>query len=123
MKSRPQYLFRQPIEKRGAAVRRALARVASGPIAEEILATYFLECRKEVLVAWLDGIGLEHEDGVLKDESPACPEEKKLAKQVKAFLGKDDDPDRALLLAAFAAQSAIDWPTLDALVEASRASA
>ena len=123
MKSRPQYLFRQPPEKRGAAVRRALARVAAGPMAEEILATYFLECRKEVLVAWLDGIGLEHEDGVLKEENPPCPEEKKLAKQVKSFLGKKNDPDRALLLAAFAAQSTIEWPALDALVEASRASA
>jgi len=120
MKSRPQYLLRQPADKRGAAVRRTLARVASAPMAEEILASYFLECRKEVLVAWLDGIGLAHKDGVLKDDSPACPEEKKLAKQVKSFLGKKGDPDRALLLAAFAAQSSIDWPALDALVEASR---
>ena len=53
-KSRPQYLLRQPLDKRAAALRRVLARVASGPMAEEILATYFVDCRKEVLVAWLD---------------------------------------------------------------------
>ena len=120
MKSRPQYLLRQPMEKRAAAVRRALARVASGPFAEEVLASYFLECRKKVLVAWLDQVGLKHEDGVLEDDSPECPPEKKLAQHVKAFLGKSKDPDRPLLLAAFAAQSAIDWPALDELLEAQK---
>ncbi len=118
MKSRPQYLLRQPMDKRAAAVRRALARVASGPFAEEVLASYFLECRKEVLEAWLDRLGLEHEDGILKEESPECPSDAKLAGHVKKYLGEDDDPDRILLLAAFGAQSAIDWPALDALVEA-----
>ena len=120
MKSRPQYLLRQPMEKRAAAVRRALARVASGPFAEEVLASYFLECRKKVLTAWLDQVGLKHKDGVLEDDSPECPPEKKLAQHVKAFLGKGKDPDRPLLLAAFAAQSAIDWPALDELLEAQK---
>ncbi|MCS5635958.1 MAG: hypothetical protein NZ990_05535 [Myxococcota bacterium] len=121
MKSRPQYLLRQPMEKQATAVRQALARVASGPVAEEVLASYFLECRKKVLVAWLDQVGLEHEDGILKDDSPECPPEKKLGQHVKAFLGRSKDLDRPLLLAAFAAQSAIDWPALDDLLEARKA--
>lgn len=123
LNSRPQFLLRQPLDKRGAAVRRTLARVASGALAEEVLAAYFLECRKKVLVAWLDRLGLEHEDGVLKEESPACPADEKLAKAVAGFLGRSKDSDRPLVLAAFAAQSAIDWPALDALVESARASA
>ena len=117
-KSRPQYLLRQPLDKRAAALRRVLARVASGPMAEEILATYFVDCRKEVLVAWLERVGLEHEEGILKEESPESPAE--LAEHVKAFLAEKDDPDRGLLLSAFGAQSAIDWPTLDALVQAEK---
>ncbi len=117
MKSRPQYLFRQPPEKRGAAVRRALARVASGPMAEEVLATYFLECRKEVLTDWLDRVGLEHEEGLLKADAPDSPSQGALdqaLKDYRAAAGDDDRDDRELLLRAFAAQASIDWSLLDA---------
>lgn len=116
MKSRPRFLMKQPLPKRIANVRRALSRVASGPIAEEVLAVYFLECRKEMLVEWLDTVGLEHEDGVLEASAPPSPESAQLEKAVAEFRGQDDDPDRDLLLRAFGAQSAIDWPALDALV-------
>ena len=118
MKSRPQYLLKRPLAKRAVAVRRALARVAAGPIAEEVLASYFIECRKEVLVAWLDRVGLEHEDGILKEDTPQPPATAELTKFVESYLGESDDPDRPLLLAAFGAQSSIDWPELDALIKA-----
>jgi len=42
MKARPVYLKRQPFDKRAAAVRRALSRVAANPVADEVLAVYFL---------------------------------------------------------------------------------
>lgn len=116
LKARPVYLQRQPFEKRAHAVRRALARVVSDPIAGEVLAVYFLQCRKELLVEWLDAIGLEHEDGVLTADEPEAPPAAELAKAIDAFLAADDDPDRPLLLGAFAAQDAIEWPSLDARV-------
>lgn len=118
MKARPHFLMKQPIAKRIAAVRRSLSRVASGVIAEEILAVYFLECRKEILTDWLDTIGLEHEEGVLKADAPPCPDPTTLEKAVSVFRGRDDDADRMLLLRAFAAQRAIDWPALDELIKA-----
>ncbi len=99
------------------AVRRALSRVAANPVADEILAVYFLECRKELLIEWLDLVGLAHEDGALEDEMPAQPEQAKLEESVKAYRAKDDDSERNLLLGAFAAQAAVDWPALDALVD------
>ena len=55
----------------------------------------------------------------LSDSSLAQPRvwpKAKLTKATKAFRTKDDDADRELLLAAFAAQSSIDWPDLDALL-------
>lgn len=114
MKARPVYLMRQPPEKRAHAVRRALSRVAANPVAGELLAVYFLECRKELLVSWLDTLGLAHEDGTLQEDAPPQPEKAKLDAAVDAFLAVDEDPDRLLLLAAFAAQDAVDWPDLDA---------
>ena len=118
IKARPVYMRKQPMEKKAAAVRRALARVVANPVADEILAVYFLECRKELLIEWLDLMGLAHEDGALEEDAPDPPEEDKLSDAVKSYLAKDDDPERVVLLGAFAAQAAIEWPALDALIEA-----
>jgi len=114
LKARPVYLQRQPFEKRAEAVRRGLSRIAANPVANEVLAVYFLECRKQLLVQWLDALGLEHEDGVLAADAPPPPAAAELAKAVDHFLGVDQDPDRRVLLAAFAAQDAIEWPDLEA---------
>src|SRR5262245_35971073 len=63
LKMRPVYLKQQPLEKRADAVRRALSRVTTNAIAEELLAVYFLECRRELLIEWLDTLGVKHEEG------------------------------------------------------------
>ena len=116
LKSRPVYLARQPIEKQAASVRRALARVAASPVAEELLAVYFLECQKDLLLEWLDALSISHEDGTLADDMPEAPPKRELDRAVKAFRAVDDDRNRELLLAAFSAQSSIEWPDLDAHV-------
>ena len=116
LRARPVYLRRQPFEKRAEAIRRALARVSADPVAAEVLAAYFLECRKPLLVEWLDLVGLAHVEGVLEADAPPPPAEAKLRKAAEKFLGADQDPDRRLLLRAFSAQQAIEWPALDALL-------
>src|SRR5262245_34965055 len=116
LRSRPVYLQRQPFEKRAQAIRRALARVAAEPVAAEVLAVYFLECKKELLVEWLDLLGLAHKEGVLEADAPPPPADAKLRAAAEKYLAASDDPDRRLLLQAFAAQEAIEWPALDALV-------
>ena len=117
IKARPVYMRRQPFEKRAEAVRRAMSRVAANPVADELLAVYFLECRKELLVEWLDLVGLAHEDGTLEDDEPAQPQEKALLSAADRYLAADDDADRELLLRAFAAQQVVEWPVLDARLE------
>lgn len=117
MRARPRYLASRPLEKQAEAARRAFARVSSADAAEQILATYFLECRTALLEEWLDALGLAHEKGVLEDDSPEAPEAGTLGEAVARFRKGDDPEERDLLLRAFAAQSAIDWPDLDALLE------
>jgi hypothetical protein len=121
MRARPQYLLRQPREQQAAAVRRALARVAASDVAEELFATYFLDCRKDLLVEWLDAVGLEHEGGTLAADRPPSPGPAKLADAVARFRAAarneaEDRADRELLLRAFAAQRAVDWPDLEELL-------
>ena len=125
MRARPQYLMRQPHEKRAELVRRALARVAASDVAEELLAVYFLDCRKELLVEWLDAVGLEHEEGTLEGGCTALPGGAQLAKARRALPRRregDGEPgdraERELLLRAFAAQTAVDWPALEKLLGA-----
>jgi hypothetical protein len=122
LKARPVFVQKQPPERRAELIRKALSRVASAPVAEELLAVYFLECRNELLVEWLDAIGVEHDKGTLNND-PAEPDAKKLRSAVAAFRKAASDEastaDRELLLRAFAAQTSIDWPNLDALLEAS----
>jgi hypothetical protein len=119
MKCRPKFVMRLPADRRADMVRRTLARVPANHLAEEVLATYFLECRKELLTEWLDALGLEHDEGLLKDDNPPAPAKKRLEKAVRDFLKGDDGEERELLVRAFAAQSAIDWPDLAARFEES----
>jgi hypothetical protein len=120
IKARPVFVQKQPPERRAELMRKALSRVASDPIAEEMLAVYFLECRNEVLVDWLDRIGVEHDKGSLQGD-PAEPPAEQLAEAVagfrKAAADEADAADRELLLRAFAAQSSIEWPGLEKLLE------
>jgi hypothetical protein len=115
-RTRPVYLRRQTFEKRSEAVRRALSRVSANALADELLAIYFLECRQPLLTEWLDLVGVAHEDGTLEEATPPQPDENRLREAVETFRAKEDDPDRALLLSAFAAQEAVEWPALDALL-------
>jgi len=117
-KLRPTFLKRQPPGKQAEWVRKALARGTMATVAEEILAEYFLGHHKSLLVEWLDAIGLEHEEGVLKASTPPPPEADSLQKAFDAFCGGDNPERRRLLLSAFAAQSAIDWPELESLLAA-----
>jgi hypothetical protein len=116
MKSRPAFLMKQPFERQASAVRSSLARVTANPIADETLAVYFLEVRKPLLIEWLDIAEVAHDDGGLKDDAPPQPDDAKLRAAITKFRSADEDPDRELLLRAFAAQSAIEWPLLDTLI-------
>jgi len=116
LKARPGFVMKQKPERRAQLVRQALARVATNPVAEEVLAAYFLQVKKPLLVEWLDALGLEHEEGSLTADAPPEPARGALDKVVRAFRKPDDAADRELLLQAFAAQTAIEWPTLEALI-------
>ena len=113
---RPVFLRRQPRKRQSEWMRQALSRNAFAPVAEELLAEYFLEYHPELLGELLDGFGLEHEKGVLKGDTPQCPDETKLAAAVAKFRSGENGARRELLLRAFSAQSAIDWPALEALL-------
>jgi len=113
---RPVFLRRQPRKRQAEWMRQALSRPTAAPVAEEVLAEYFLSGRKPLLVELLDALGIPHDDGTLRDPKPACPAAAELEPALAKFRAGAEPELRELLLAAFAAQSAIDWPGLDAQV-------
>jgi hypothetical protein len=115
-KLRPAFLRRQSPGRQAEWMRKALARATMASVAEEILAEYFLGHHKALLVEWLDAVGLEHEEGVLQSSAPPAPESEALRKAFGEFSAGESPERRRLLLTAFAAQSAIDWPDLEALL-------
>ncbi len=116
-KLRIQYLTQQPRKKQADWIRRALSRPRSASIAEEVLASYFLEVQEDLVKELLDLLGIAHEDGQLEDANPPAPPPDKLEAAVETFRAGEESGLRELLLRAFAAQSAIDWPELDKLLD------
>jgi hypothetical protein len=115
LRVRPVFLRKQPFAKRAQMFRKALSLRVNRQTASEILAAFFLERYEAEVAELLDMLGLEHEDGVLQDQAPAEPEAALLEEVVGKFLGGESPLMRSLLLRAFAAQAAIDWPALNAL--------
>jgi hypothetical protein len=113
---RPVFLRRQPRKRQSEWMRQALSRSSFAAVAEELLAEYFLEYHGDLLAELLDAFGLEHEKGVLKGDTAQCPDKTKLEAAVAGFRKGENAPRRELLLRAFAAQSAIEWPDLEALL-------
>ena len=113
-KLRPQFLRRQPRARQAEWVRKALGRAMMASAAEEVLAEYFLEHKNDLLTELLDALGVGHKEGRLTDANPECPKPETLDQALKKFRAVQDSERRELLLRAFAAQTSIDWPDLEA---------
>lgn len=116
LKVRPVFLGKQPFPKRCEMIRKAMALKSNAEDASEILAMFFMSCHRDDVEELLDGFALEHEDGVLREPSPAPPADEVVKKAVEEFPRGEMARMRGILLRAFAAQSAIDWPLLDEMV-------
>ena len=92
----------------------AESEVPSGPLV--VQASRPPQMMIPVLDGWRSETGGQFELVLEDDEEPAQPDEAKLRGAVESYRGVDDDPDRPLLLQAFAAQDAIRWPVLDELL-------
>jgi hypothetical protein len=116
LRVRPVFLGKQPFPKRADMIRKALAMKQNDEAAGELLASYFVEKHAEELGELLDLLKIEHENGTLKGESPPEPDAKLLKSAVERFRKGENAPMRSVILKAFAAQPAIEWPKLDAIV-------
>lgn len=66
--ARPQAILRAPLEQRASALA-GLARPPEG-LADSLLVALHLAARRPLLCAFLDGLGIPHEEGLIAEDTP-----------------------------------------------------
>lgn len=83
---RPKSVLSLPVEKK-AKYLAGLAQV-SDLLAARLLVSYHLQHQRPMMGAFLDELGIKHENGLIADESPAAPDQPTLDKAVAALTEK-----------------------------------
>lgn len=86
IKFRPKSVLSLPVEKK-AKYLAGLPQV-SDLLAARLMVSYHLEHQRPMMIAFLDELGIAHENGLIADESPVAPDEATLDKAVKALTAK-----------------------------------
>ena len=84
IKFRPKSVLSLPVEKKAKHLA-GLVQV-SDLLAARLLVAYHLEHQRPMMGAFLDALGIAHEDGLIKDESPKAPETETLDQGVAALV-------------------------------------
>lgn len=111
IKFRPKSVVALPVEKKARHLA-GLAQV-SDLLAARLLVSYHLEHQRPMMGAFLDALGIEHEDGLIKDESPKAPEPETLDKGVATLAAAYPKADVARYFWTLLWQDAGTWGGLE----------
>ncbi len=83
IKFRPKSVLTMPVDKKA----RQLANIAqvSDLLAARLLIAYHLDQQRPMMGAFLDALGIGHQEGLITDESPAAPSPDKLDEAAKSL--------------------------------------
>ena len=84
VKFRPKSVISLPLDKKAKHLA-GLAQV-SDLLAARLMIAYHLEHQRPMMGAFLDALGIAHEEGLIKDESPKAPDAETLDKGVAALV-------------------------------------
>lgn len=107
IKFRPKSILALPVEKKAKHLA-GLAQV-SDLLAVRLLIAYHLEHQRPMMAAFLDALGIAHEDGLIKDESPTPPDAATLDKGVQELAAKYPKQDVARYFWALLWQDPETW--------------
>ena len=106
LKFRPHAIKKLPMVQRA---KRARGLVQAGGLADlcyELFGTYLMTSHKQLVIDFLDGTGVDHEEGILQTPDKAKPDVQKLGSTVSDLDSKYDPQDVTLYLSVAAEQ----WP-------------
>lgn len=115
-KVRPIFLDKQPRPQRHAGMIAYLSRPGLELAAGTMLRGWLLKGHKSLLVDFLDGIGLEHKDGVV-DDLPESVEDAKLKSAVETLLAKHSADVVKVYLHSFNTMNELQWKNLESILK------
>lgn len=110
MKFRPRSILTLAPEKRA----RYLAQLpnVSDAVAARALVSYHLERQRPMMGAFLDQLGIAHDNGLIKEENVAKPDAEKVSAAVKHLTASYPAEDVSLYLATLVSQDPETWEAL-----------
>lgn len=116
LRMRPEVLRQQPVPRQAATIRRVLTRVDQQELGAQLLIEWLTKTQTPMLAQFLDGLGVEHEDGTIKGELGPEPERAKLTEAVEQLRTAFPPDQVRVYLSAFSAITAEEWTTLPELI-------
>ena len=113
---RPVFLERQPKTQRHASMLASLSRPALDAVAGNLIRTWLVKKYKSMLVDFLDGLGIEHSEGVVEDLPPSV-DDAKLKAALETLLSKYPPESVSVYLHAFNDMNEANWTNLKSILE------
>ena len=115
-KLRVVFLERQPRTQRHTAMLATLSKPALELVTASLIRTWLLKKYKDMLVDFLNSLGLQHKDGVV-DDLPDTMDDARLRGAVDALLSKYPAEAVAVYLNAFNEMNEVEWANLKGMLE------
>jgi len=115
MKFRARSVMGLPVEKR-ARYLCALPTV-SDSLAARLLVTYHLATQRPMMGAFLDALGVPHEDGLITADDVKVPDENACRAAAKILMDKFPPGDTTMYFATLVVQDPETWKPLEAFLE------
>jgi len=115
-KLRPVFIQRKPAPQQIEWLVKNSKLRGSEEIAEHAIQLWLLKGHKDLLVNFLDGLGIEHDGEGAADDIPEKLNAKKLTATVTKLLTEHDPEIVRIYLHTFQMQSSDGWPELDKLI-------
>ena len=106
LKFRPQAVRKLTMDQRARRARALVERGSNAELAYELFGSYLMATCKSLVTDFLDGTGIEHEDGMIENVDVSRPAADKIAAVVAELDGKYAAEDVTLYLSMCAEQ----WP-------------
>jgi hypothetical protein len=116
IKFRPKSVIALPVKKK--ATHLVAVGAVSELVAARLLVAYHLAQQRPMMGAFLDALGVAHEEGLINDEEMAAPPADRLAQAVKALNDKFPSEDVALYLSTLWWQDPDTWGGLEEMIPA-----
>lgn len=104
---RPKSVLALPVERKVKHTAK-MAQV-SDAVAGRLLVAYHLHAQRPMMGAFLDALGIAHEDGLIKDEDVKTPDAEKLAEAVRTLHDKFPAEDVRLYFSTLLLQDPDIW--------------